>query len=71
MGKNWDDGRRDENSGQRVNYAIFGNNLGFFHGYVVDQNLSLKEALTFSILIVGAGAVPRQLGTVTASLFSL
>lgn len=67
MGKNWDDGGRNENSGQCVNSAIFGSNLGFFYGHVVCQNLSLKEAVVSFILVVVEG-IPRQMGTVTAFL---
>lgn len=37
--KNREDGGRNENSGQCVNSAILGSDLGFFYGHIVCQNL--------------------------------
>lgn len=41
VGQNWDDGGRNQNSSQRVNLAIFGSDLKFFHCHVICQNLPI------------------------------
>lgn len=68
MGNNRDDGGRNKDSSQCVNSAIFGNDPSFLHCHIICQNLSLKEAWTSSILMAGAGAIPRQMCLVTVSL---
>lgn len=50
MGQNWDDGGRNENSSQRVNSAIFGSDLNFFHCHIICQNLSLERSNDIFIL---------------------
>lgn len=68
VGKDRQDGGRNENSVQCVNSAVFGSDLGFVHGHVVCQNLPLREeALVSSILTAGPRAIPRQMRVVTAS----
>lgn len=55
VGKDREDGGRNENSGQCVNSAVFGSDLGFIHGHVVCQNLPLKEKAFASSSILAAG----------------
>lgn len=42
VGQNWGDGRGNEDSGERVNPAVFGSHLRFFHCHTIGQNLSLE-----------------------------
>lgn len=57
MRKDRDDGVRNKDAGQRVNSAVFGSDLGFFHCHIIYQNLSLEEAETSSILMARASCL--------------
>lgn len=44
MGQNWHDGGRNEDAGQGVDSAVFGNDLCLFDGHIICQNLSLEKS---------------------------
>lgn len=44
VGQNWDDGGRNQNASQRVNSAVFGSDVEFFHCHIICQNLPLERS---------------------------
>lgn len=57
VGKDREDGGRNENSGQCVNSAVFGSDLGFIHGHVVCQNLPFAAYVKYDDLVGHASDV--------------